>query len=32
VQLKAIEKWNGMLPEQMVPGATVPFLQLNREK
>ena len=32
VQLKAIEKWNGVLPAQMVPGSSVPFLQLNREK
>ncbi len=30
VQLKAIEKWNGMLPQQMVPGATVPFLNLTK--
>jgi regulator of protease activity HflC (stomatin/prohibitin superfamily) len=30
VQLKAIEKWNGQLPTQMIPGSTVPFLQLNR--
>lgn len=30
VQLKAIEKWNGALPTQMVPGATVPFLNLTR--
>lgn len=30
VQLKAIEKWNGVLPAQMVPNATVPFLNLNK--
>lgn len=30
VQLKAIEKWNGSLPNQMIPGSTVPFLELNR--
>ncbi len=29
VQLKAIEKWNGVLPTQMIPGSTVPFLNLN---
>lgn len=30
VQLKAIEKWNGVLPGQMIPGSTVPFLNLTR--
>lgn len=30
VQLKAIEKWNGLLPQQMIPGATVPFLNLTK--
>lgn len=30
VQLMAIEKWNGVLPAQMIPGATVPFLNLTR--
>ncbi len=29
VQLKAIEKWNGVLPSQMIPGSTVPFLNLK---
>lgn len=29
VQLKAIEKWNGMLPQQMIPGSTVPFINLK---
>ena len=29
VQLKAIEKWNGILPTQMLPGSTVPFLNLS---
>lgn len=29
VQLKAIEKWNGNLPTQMIPGGTVPFLNLT---
>jgi regulator of protease activity HflC (stomatin/prohibitin superfamily) len=30
VQLKAIEKWNGSLPAQMIPGAAVPFLNLTK--
>lgn len=30
VQLKAIEKWDGKLPQQMIPGATVPFLNLTK--
>ena len=30
VQLQAIEKWDGKLPTQMVPGATVPFIDLTR--
>lgn len=29
VQLKAIEKWNGELPAQMIPGSTVPFINLH---
>lgn len=29
VNLKAIEKWDGHLPTQMIPGSTVPFLNLN---
>lgn len=29
VNLKAIEKWNGVLPSQMIPGSTVPFINLN---
>jgi regulator of protease activity HflC (stomatin/prohibitin superfamily) len=29
VQLKAIEKWNGILPVQMIPGSTVPFVNLK---
>jgi len=29
VQLKAIDKWNGVLPIQMIPGATVPFINLK---
>jgi len=31
VQLKAIEKWNGILPTQMIPGGTVPFINLKSE-
>lgn len=27
--LKAAEKWNGVLPTQMIPGGSVPFLNLN---
>lgn len=30
VQLQAIAKWDGKLPAQMIPGATVPFLELNK--
>ncbi len=30
VQLKAIEKWNGVLPSSMIPGATVPFINLTK--
>lgn len=29
VQLKAIEKWNGILPVQMTPTGTVPFINLT---
>lgn len=29
VQLKAIEKWNGVLPTQMTPNSSVPFLNLK---
>jgi len=29
VQLKALEKWDGKLPTQMIPGSAVPFLDLN---
>lgn len=28
VQLKAIEKWNGVLPTQFIPGSAIPFLNL----
>ncbi len=30
VNLKAVEKWDGKLPTQMIPNATVPFLQLKK--
>lgn len=30
VALKAIEKWNGVLPVQMIPGSTVPFINLTK--
>lgn len=30
VQLKAVEKWNGVLPSQMVPGGSVPFVNLTK--
>lgn len=30
VNLKAIEKWDGHLPTQMIPGSSVPFLNLQR--
>lgn len=29
VQLKALEKWDGKLPVQMIPGTTVPFINLK---
>ena len=29
VNLKAIEKWDGHLPTQMIPGSTVPFINLR---
>jgi len=31
VQLKAIEKWDGKLPQQFVPSSAVPFLDLNQK-
>ena len=30
VQLKAIEKWDGKLPIQMIPGSSVPFINLAK--
>lgn len=29
VQLQAIKQWNGILPQQMIPGSTVPFVNLK---
>jgi len=28
VQLQAIDKWNGALPNQFVPGSAIPFLSI----
>jgi regulator of protease activity HflC (stomatin/prohibitin superfamily) len=30
VALKAVERWNGILPTQMVPNASVPFINLTK--
>lgn len=30
VNLKAVEKWNGILPTQMIPNGTLPFLNLTK--
>ncbi len=30
VQAKAIEKWNGVLPSQMIPGAALPFINVGK--
>ena len=30
VNLKAVEKWNGVLPTQMIPSSAVPFINLTR--
>ena len=30
VNMKAIEKWNGVLPTQMIPNATLPFINLSK--
>ncbi len=29
VNLKAVEKWDGHLPQQMIPGSTLPFINLT---
>ena len=30
VNLKAVEKWNGILPTQMIPGGSIPFINLTK--
>jgi regulator of protease activity HflC (stomatin/prohibitin superfamily) len=30
VERAAVDKWNGVLPTQMIPGATLPFLNLTK--
>jgi prohibitin 2 len=30
VQLKALEKWDGKLPQHFVPGSAIPFINLNQ--
>ena len=30
VQLQAIQKWNGALPQQFVPGSAIPFLNITK--
>ncbi|MDP2736508.1 MAG: prohibitin family protein [bacterium] len=30
VQKAAVEKWNGVLPTQMIPGGALPFINLNK--
>jgi regulator of protease activity HflC (stomatin/prohibitin superfamily) len=30
VRMKAVEKWNGVLPVQMIPNASVPFIDLSK--
>jgi hypothetical protein len=31
VNLTTAERWNGVLPQQMVPGGTVPFINVGRQ-
>ena len=31
VQLKYADKWNGVLPSQMIPGSAVPFINVNNK-
>lgn len=31
VERAAVEKWNGVLPSQMIPGATLPFINLTQQ-
>lgn len=30
VSLQAINKWDGKLPTQMIPGSSVPFINVNK--
>jgi regulator of protease activity HflC (stomatin/prohibitin superfamily) len=30
VNLKAVEKWDGILPQQMIPNGALPFINLNK--
>lgn len=32
VQLQAVEKWDGKLPTQMIPGSTLPFINLAKQQ
>jgi regulator of protease activity HflC (stomatin/prohibitin superfamily) len=32
VQLTATEKWNGVLPTTMVPGSSVPFVNVSAQR
>lgn len=32
VQLQAVQKWNGVLPTQMIPGETIPFINLKQSQ
>ncbi len=32
VQEKAIAKWNGVLPTQMIPGQTIPFINVGNDR
>lgn len=30
VKLKTVEKWDGKLPAQIIPGGMIPFIELNK--
>lgn len=32
VDLAAVERWNGVLPTQMIPGGSLPFIELGQKK
>lgn len=32
VDLAAVERWNGVLPSQMIPGGSLPFIELGQKK